>query len=79
MSLETANLEYDDATGLVWLKPHGDGDDSVRCGSIFVGRLAVPGEFEDEMDELVGLIEEAEDYGAACERTATNTYDETRF
>lgn len=80
MSLETRNLEYDPFTGLVWLKAHAtDDDDSVRCGSIHVGRLAVPDEFADELDELIGLIDAAERYGEACRQTAIDTYNSTRF
>ncbi len=78
--METEHLYYNEVSGTVWIKPADERDDD---DSVWIGRpgcwRSCPDELVEEMDELLGLIREAERYGAACERTATNTYDETRF
>jgi hypothetical protein len=73
LCFETARLHYAEITGLVWTRETED-DDSVCLGRPGDWR-SCPDEFAEEMDQLIGLIEDAERYGAACVATAREAYE----
>jgi hypothetical protein len=77
MDLETDRLSYSDITELVWLKPHGEADDSVCLGKL--EDWGCPMAYLEEWAELEGMVLDADRYGAACEATANEAYDLGRF